>query len=129
MRSFNCDMYWPLLHMYWENSGFWLGVVNIRGALLNWRRDYIGYMRHGVLYRECITKVSLSDPCPLGLPEILTVAHVRHSLLPWVGPEVKCLLKHQIRTMYSILLESQNDIAVSWGLKTKSTERSCTFWF
>ena len=25
MRSCNCDMYWPLLNMYWENSGFGLG--------------------------------------------------------------------------------------------------------
>ena len=23
--EFNCDMYWPLLNMYWENSGFGLG--------------------------------------------------------------------------------------------------------
>ena len=22
VRSFNCDMYWPLLNMYWESSGF-----------------------------------------------------------------------------------------------------------
>ena len=25
MRSFNCDMSWPLLNMYWESSGFGLG--------------------------------------------------------------------------------------------------------
>ena len=34
---------------------------------------------HRVLYRECIlapTKVLASDPCPLGLPEILTGAHI-----------------------------------------------------
>ena len=32
MRSFNCDMYWPRLNMYWESSGFGLGVFYIRGV-------------------------------------------------------------------------------------------------
>ena len=29
MRSFRCDMHWPLLDTYWENSGFGLGGFNI----------------------------------------------------------------------------------------------------
>ena len=32
VRSFNCDMYWPLLNMYWESSGFGLGVFCIGGG-------------------------------------------------------------------------------------------------
>ena len=38
-RSFNCDMYWPLLNMYWESSGFGLqGFLlgfYIRGCFTN----------------------------------------------------------------------------------------------
>ena len=33
MRSFDCDVYWPLLNMHWEKSGFGLGGVNIGGGL------------------------------------------------------------------------------------------------
>ena len=35
MGSFNCDMYWPLLNMYWESSGFGLGRVLILGGFCN----------------------------------------------------------------------------------------------
>ena len=40
MRSFNCDMYWPLLTMYWENSGFGMGVLYKRGLVIR-GRDYV----------------------------------------------------------------------------------------
>ena len=40
MRSFKCDMYWPLLNMYWENSGFGLGGFDVwGGAAINGGRD------------------------------------------------------------------------------------------
>ena len=36
MRSFHCDLYWPRVNMYWENSGFGLGgCFNIGGASIN----------------------------------------------------------------------------------------------
>ena len=38
VRSFNCNMYWPLFNMYWKSSGFGL---YIRGSLLIGGRDYI----------------------------------------------------------------------------------------
>ena len=31
-EEFYCDMYWPLLHMYWESSGFRLGGFCIKGG-------------------------------------------------------------------------------------------------
>ena len=35
VRSFNCDMYWPLLNTYWKSFGFGLGGLHIGAALLN----------------------------------------------------------------------------------------------
>ena len=32
VRSFHCYMYWPLLDMHWENSGFGLGEFNNGGG-------------------------------------------------------------------------------------------------
>ena len=40
MRSFDCDMYWPLLNMYWESSGFLLRGFYIRVGLLLGGRGY-----------------------------------------------------------------------------------------
>ena len=33
MRIFDCDMYWPLLNMSWESSGFGLGGFILAGVL------------------------------------------------------------------------------------------------
>ena len=41
MRSFNCNMYWPLLNMHWEISGFGLGVFTLGGVLVSGGTDDI----------------------------------------------------------------------------------------
>ena len=48
MRSFNCDMYWPLLNMYWESSGFGLGGFYINGGGV--RIGGKGLYRHMYIY-------------------------------------------------------------------------------
>ena len=47
VRSFNCDVYWPLLNMYWESSGFGLGFNNGGGwPSINAEGDYVYIYRH-----------------------------------------------------------------------------------
>ena len=64
LRSFNCDMYWPLLNMYWESSGFGLEVFNIRGALTNRGGNYMYVYPHvfGVLFSSAICRPLSRSP-------------------------------------------------------------------
>ena len=41
MRSVNCDMYWHLLNVSWESSGFGLGVLLYSGVVCIWGKGII----------------------------------------------------------------------------------------
>ena len=46
VRSFNCDVYWPLSNMHRESSGFGLGGFNNGGAFINAGGDYMCIYRY-----------------------------------------------------------------------------------